>query len=225
MFDNSDAETIPYTEPYKNTFTKKDEIYRRNAKKKALKILRNKRKRVDPLPDAETIPYAEPYVDPLSVAETIPYVEPYKVKTSKRDKLYREKAKERAIKAISRARKARAKETARLEKEAIDFLINNRLKESTEAAFSKRDNIYKQNAKKRAIKTIAKARQSRKRKADKEVVDLEQRAIKFLRGTPDTGMSRIPYRTSLTKRDNLYRKKAKKKAVKYLMRLQKRKRK
>ena len=45
LFDNlSDAETIPYAEPYKNTFTKKDEIYRKKAKKKALKISTNKRK-------------------------------------------------------------------------------------------------------------------------------------------------------------------------------------
>ena len=73
LLDNSDAETIPYTEPYRNTFTKKDEIYRRNAKEKALKILRNKQKRVDLLSDAETIPYVEPYKD----------------KTFKRDNLYR----------------------------------------------------------------------------------------------------------------------------------------
>ena len=77
LFDNSDAETIPYTKPYRNTFTKNDEIYRKNAKKKALKILRNKRKRVDPPCDAETIPYVEPYKD----------------KTSKRDNLYRKEAK------------------------------------------------------------------------------------------------------------------------------------
>ena len=59
LLDNSDAETNSYTEPYKNTLTKKDEIYRRNAKKKTLKILRNKRERVDPPSDAETILYAE----------------------------------------------------------------------------------------------------------------------------------------------------------------------
>ena len=79
----------------------------------------------------------------------------------------------------------RAKETARLEKEALDFLINNPPPE-TEPMFSKRDNIYRQNAKKRAIKTIAQARQSRKRKADKELADLEQRAVKFLREIPNT---------------------------------------
>ena len=39
----SDAETIPYAEPYKNTsFTKKDEIYRKKAKKKAIKTLTRK---------------------------------------------------------------------------------------------------------------------------------------------------------------------------------------
>ena len=153
------------------------------------------------------------------------YVEPYKVKTYKRNKLYTEKTKQRAIDIISRARKARAKETARLEKEAIEFLMNNPLPESAAPTFSKRDNIYRQNAKKRAIKTIAKARQSRKRKADKELADLKQRAIKFLRETSDTGASRIPFITRLSTRDNLYRKKAKKKAIKYFARRQKRKRK
>ena len=72
LLDNSDAETIPYTEPDRNTFTKKYEIYRKKPKKKALKILRNKCKRVDPPSDAKNILY----------------VEPYKGKTSKRDNLY-----------------------------------------------------------------------------------------------------------------------------------------
>ena len=39
---DSDGETIPYAEPYRDT-SKKDEIYRRCAKKKALKILAKKR--------------------------------------------------------------------------------------------------------------------------------------------------------------------------------------
>ena len=38
----SDAETIPYAEPYRGTFTKKDEIYREKAKKKAIKTLSKK---------------------------------------------------------------------------------------------------------------------------------------------------------------------------------------
>ena len=66
--ENSDAETIQYTETYRDT-SKKDEIYRRKAKKKATKILTtNKERKVnderqDNFPDAETIPYAEPYRD------------------------------------------------------------------------------------------------------------------------------------------------------------------
>ena len=107
----------------------------------------------------------------------------------------------------------------------MDLLINNPIPENTELTFSKREDIYRQNAKKRAIKTIAKASQSRKRKADKELADLEQRAAKFLRETPNTGVSGIPFKTRLSKREDLYRKKAKKKAVKYLTTQQKRKRK
>ena len=144
---------------------------------------------------------------------------------SKRDNIYRQNAKKRAIKTIAQARKARAEETARLEKEAMDFLINNPLPESTEPTFSKRDDIYRKNAKKRAIKTLTRATQSRKRKADKELADSEQRAVKFLREAPDTGVSGIPYKTRISKRDEMCRKKAKKSAVKYLTRREKRKRK
>ena len=138
--------------------------------------------------------------------------------------MYRKKSQKNTLRIISQARKARDKETARLEKEALDFLINNPLPE-TEPTFSKREDIYRQNAKKRAIKTLAQARQSRKRKADKELADLEQRAVKFLREILDTAVSGILCKTRLSKKDEMYRKKAKKKAVKYLMTRQKRKRK
>ena len=60
---------------------------------------------------------------------------------SKRDNIYRQDAKKRATTTIAQARKARAEETARLEKEPVDFLINNPLTESTEPTFSKRDHI------------------------------------------------------------------------------------
>ena len=60
----------------------------------------------------------------------------------KRDDIYRQNAKKRAIKIIPQARKAKAKEIARLEKEALDFLLDNPLPE-TEPTFSKRDDIYR----------------------------------------------------------------------------------
>ena len=41
----SDAETTQYTEPYKDT-SKKDELYRRKAKKKAIKIFTTSKKKV-----------------------------------------------------------------------------------------------------------------------------------------------------------------------------------
>ena len=61
----SDAKTIQYVEPYRDTSTK-DQIYRRKAKKKAIQILTKKRKEIsddeqDHFSDAETIQYAEPY--------------------------------------------------------------------------------------------------------------------------------------------------------------------
>ena len=110
IFDNSDSETIPYAEPYKNTFTNKVEIYRRNAKKKALKILRNKRRRVDPPSDAETIPYTVPCKNTFS----------------KRDNLYRRKAKKQSLRIITQAKESRAKakhknaeELAKLERQVL----------------------------------------------------------------------------------------------------------
>ena len=109
----------------------------------------------------------------------------------------------------------RAKQTARLEKETLGFLINNPLPE-TEPTFSKTDDIYKQNAKKRAIKAIAQARQSRKRKADKKLAYLEQRAIKFLRETPDTGVSEIPYKTRLNKKERNVKEKSQKEGCEIL---------
>ena len=90
--ENSDAETIQYTETYRDT-SKKDEIYRRKAKKKATKILTtNKERKVnderqDNFPDAETIPYAEPYRD---------------TSFTKKDEIYRKKSKKKAIKSLTR---------------------------------------------------------------------------------------------------------------------------
>ena len=40
----SDAETIPYAEPCRRTFTKKDEIYKKKSKRKAIKTLTRKKK-------------------------------------------------------------------------------------------------------------------------------------------------------------------------------------
>ena len=40
----SDAKTIPYAEPCRGSFTKKDEIYRKKTKKKAIKTLTKKKK-------------------------------------------------------------------------------------------------------------------------------------------------------------------------------------
>ena len=82
IIDDSDAETIQYAEPYRNTFTKKYEIHRKKAKKKALKILMNKRrKKVE--------------IDDDSHGETIQYAEPYRNNFTKKDKIYRQIAKKK----------------------------------------------------------------------------------------------------------------------------------
>ena len=87
----SDEETIPYTEPYRNTFIKKDEIYRKKAKKKAIKTLVTCNVTFS---DAETIPYVD---DNLSDTETIQYVEPYRGMFTKKDEIYRAKTKKKYL--------------------------------------------------------------------------------------------------------------------------------
>ena len=88
----SDAETIQYAEPYRDT-SKKDEIYRRKAKKKAIKLLTtNKKRKVN-----------DERQDNFSDAETVPYAEPYRnTSFTKKDEIYREKAKKKAIKVLTR---------------------------------------------------------------------------------------------------------------------------
>ena len=85
MQDNfSDAETIQYAEPYRDT-SKKDEISRRKAKKKAMKILTSKKRKE--ITDDEQ--------DNFSDAETIQYAEPYRDTFTKKDEIYRRKAKKK----------------------------------------------------------------------------------------------------------------------------------
>ena len=64
--------------------SKKNEIYVRNARKKAIKTLTNKKTKLR----SETIQYAEPYRD-----------------TSKKDEIYRRKAKKKAIKILATNKK------------------------------------------------------------------------------------------------------------------------
>ena len=104
-----------------------------------MKFLRNKRRKTatrqqDPPSDAETIQYAEPYINTFT----------------RRDSIYRKKAKKNVLRTIARARKSKerkpAEESARLEREALQFLTENPLTASK--AFSKSDDIYQRNAKK-----------------------------------------------------------------------------
>ena len=94
--ENSDAQTIQYAQLYRDS-SKKDEIYRRKAKKKAIKILTNKKRKVideqNNILDGETIPYAEPYRDTFT----------------KKDKIYRKKAKKKAIKTLTKKKSSTKK--------------------------------------------------------------------------------------------------------------------
>ena len=69
------------------TVVKKNEIYRRKAKKKAIKILTNKKRKVNDVQDN------------FSDAE-IPYTKPYRDTFTKKDKIYRKKSKESSNKNV-----------------------------------------------------------------------------------------------------------------------------
>ena len=92
IIDDSDAGTIQYVEPYRNTFTKKDEIYRKKAKKKALKILTNKRRE-------------KAKIDDDSDVETIQYAEPHRNTFTKKDEIYRKKAMKKALNILTKKRR------------------------------------------------------------------------------------------------------------------------
>ena len=99
----SDAQTIPYAEPYRDT-SKKDEIYRRKAKKNGIKIL-NKKGKLKAVVDSSD------EEDNPSDAETIPYAEPYRGTWTKKDEIYRKKSKRKAIKTLTRKKKTLPKKT------------------------------------------------------------------------------------------------------------------
>ena len=65
--------------------SKKSKIYRRNARKKAIKILNKKRK-------LKNVVESDDAQDNLLDAKAIPYAEPYR-DTSKKDEIYRRNAK------------------------------------------------------------------------------------------------------------------------------------
>ena len=112
----SDAETIQYAEPYRNT-SKKDEIYRRKAKKKTIKTLtkplydkesRAKLKRKADNKLAEIIDKVD------SDGETIPYAEPYNSGFIKKDEIYRNRAKKKAIRTLTKKKKRLANKTTKV---------------------------------------------------------------------------------------------------------------
>ena len=158
----SDAETIQYAEPYRDT-SKKDEIYRRKAKKKAIQILTTSKKRKvreifssdENFSDAETIQYAEPYRDP-----------------SKKDEIYRRKAKKKAIKILTTNKKRKVKNERQnnfSDAETIPYAEPYR-----NTSFTKKDEIYRKKAKKKAIKTLTRKKPSAKKTKTIKVVETKE---------------------------------------------------
>ena len=152
----SDAETIQYTEPYRDT-SKKDEIYRRKTKKKAIKILTTSKKRKvreilstdgNSL-DAETIQYAEPYRD-----------------TSKKDEIYRRKAKKKAIKILTTNKKRKVNDERQDNFSDAETISYSELYRNTE-----KDEIYRKKAKKETIKTLTREKSLAKKTKTIKVVE------------------------------------------------------
>ena len=89
--------------------SKKSEIYRRNARKKYIKIQtkvlydKESRAKLKRKADKELVDIIDDVVDGDTYleSETIPYAEPYR-DTSKKDEIYRRKAKKNAIKILKK---------------------------------------------------------------------------------------------------------------------------
>ena len=176
--------------------SKKNKIYRRNARKKAIKTLTNKKrklrsvvKRDDNFSDAETNQYAEPYRD-----------------TSKKDEIYGRKAKKKTIKILTTSKKRKVWEILSSDENFSDA-------ETIQYAEPYRDTgkkaeMYRRKAKKKAIKILT---INKKRKVN----DKRQNNFSHTETIPYAELYR---NTSFTKKDEIYRKKAKEKAMKTLTR-------
>ena len=190
--------------------SKKDKIYRQNAKKKAIKILN--KKKIKPVVESDYVQ------DNLSDDETIPYAEPYR-DTSKKDEIYRRNAKKTAIKILTKRlynKESRAKLKRKADKEISASNISD--VETIPHAepyrdTSKKDKIYRWNAKKKAIKIL-----NKKRKL-KAVADSSDEEDNF--SDAETIPYTEPYRSTFTKTEEIYRKKSKRKAIKTLTRKKK----
>ena len=120
--------------------SKRNEIYRRNARKKAIKTLTNNKRKLRSVvksgynfSDAETIQYAESYRD-----------------TSKKDEIYRRKAKKKAIKILTTSKKRKMREILSSDENFSDAETIQYAEPYRDT--SKKDEIYRRRAKKKAIK-------------------------------------------------------------------------
>ena len=190
--------------------SKKDKIYRQNAKKKAIKILN--KKKIKPVVESDYVQ------DNLSDDETIPYAEPYR-DTSKKDEIYRRNAKKTAIKILTK-RLYNKESRAKLKRKADKEISASNISDVETIPYaepyrdtSKKDKIYRWNAKKKAIKIL-----NKKRKL-KAVADSSDEEDNF--SDAETIPYTEPYRSTFTKTEEIYRKKSKRKAIKTLTRKKK----
>ena len=186
----SDAETIPSAERYRDT-TKKDEIYRRNPKKKAIKILtrplynKESSSKLKRKADKELVEIID---DDYSDAETIQYAEPHRETFTKKDKIYRKKAKKKAIKTLNKKRKLKLVADSSDEQDNLSDAETIPYAEPYRSSFTKKDEIYSKKTKKKAIKTLTKKKKTstKKTKTIKVVEPKENDDLKITGFTPIT---------------------------------------
>ena len=146
--------------------SKKNEIYRRNARKKTIKALTNKKRKLRSVIESD---------NNFSDAETIQCTEPYR-DTSKKDEIYRKKAKKKAIKTLANKKAKKIQDAIDDETfsdaETIPYVDENHSDAETiqyadpYRDTSKKDEIYRRKAKKKAIETLTKkSREKLKQKA------------------------------------------------------------
>ena len=133
--------------------SKKNEIYRRNARKKAMKILATgKKRKVREILSSD---------ENFSEAETIQYAEPYR-DTSKKDEIYRRKAKKKAIKLLTTNKKRKVNDERQdnfSDAETVPYAEPYR-----NTSFTKKDEIYREKAKNKAIKVLTRKKPLAKKK-------------------------------------------------------------
>ena len=181
--------------------SKKSKICRRNAWKKAIKIptkaLYNKesRTKLKRIADKELVDIIDDVADCDTYldAETIPYAEPYR-DTSKKDKIYRKKAKKKTIKILNKKRKLKSVAGSSDEKDnSSDAETIPYAKPYRNPSFPKKTKYIGKKQKKKAIKTLTTKKTLAKKTKTIKVVDPKEEDDDYDPELVITGFKAISY--------------------------------